>query len=155
MSKAPRVAALALALWSLPAVAQTVTASVPPALATGVVRGYFDALRRQDRRTLSGVTEGNAAAYTTQMLDRISDEAQRQDVGVELKVRNLVMYAAPPSEAATPVDVRFDIAVVAKKWFFHKVARVLKGHATFFVGKNVAPGEAPGAKIVNLRFAFE
>lgn len=150
---ASRVAVLALSLGAASAHAQAVTASVPPALAAGVVHGYFDALRRQDRRTLSGVTAGNAAAYTTQMLDRIHDEAARADVGVELKVRNLIVSAYPPNARVTPVDVRFDIAVVAKKWFFSKVARVLKGRATFWVEKNLAPGQAP--RIVNMQFALE
>src|SRR5439155_233427 len=83
-------------------------------IALGVVRTYFEALRRQDDGTLGQVTSGQAAENTRRMLDHIRTEAARNDVGVELKVRDLLLQpAGPGDERTTPVGVKFDIAVVA------------------------------------------
>ncbi len=123
------------------------------ALAAGIVRSYFDALRRQDEKTLSRFTVGSAARDTHAVLSRIWDEARRHDVGVELRLASLAVAPRVSGiDGTTAVDARFDIDVVAKKWFFSKVAQKLRGRATFYVGDN-QPAE--GAKIVGIKLYLD
>lgn len=139
--------------------AHTPVQEVPPPVAATVVRAYFDAFGRQDAATLGAVTDGEAATDTRKMLQTIQSEAARHKVGVELKVKDLTVSpaaaVAADSESFTPVDVKFNIAVVAKKWFFSRVARHLTGTATFFVGKNVVRGDASAPRIVGIEFALK
>jgi hypothetical protein len=157
MSKAFFTGLLAGLCWLIPppAHAQVAGQAVPPPIAANVVRSYFDAFRRFDRGALGRVTAGEANARTVKMLDTIKSEADRHNVGVELKVKDLHMTTAGPVDSLTPVGVKFDIQVVAKKWFFSKVAKVLHGQATFFVGKNLARGDITAPKIVGIEIAFD
>lgn len=142
---------------SLPTVAwaQAAGAAVSPAIAAGLVRTYFDALRRQDAGRLDGVTVGHAATQTREMLAMLKSEARRHRVRLELRVKELRIQPADPSDCGTGVQAHFDIAVVARKWLFSQVARVLTGDATFYVGGNLARGDTTSPKIIGLLMRFD
>ncbi len=145
----------ALLAVAAPACAQRMVLPTPSALAANLVRSYFDALRHLDERALHAVTAGQATERTSEVLDRLHTEAREHRVGLELKVSKLAVVPQPDEGATTPVEVKFDIAVVAKKWFFSTVARQLQGRATFYIGKNLARGDVSGAKIVGIKFYFD
>jgi hypothetical protein len=142
---------LALLLCAAAARADLPQLTVPPLVATDMVRGYFDALRRQDRGALSAVTAGQAARDTGAMLDHIRGEAKRRRVDVELQLKDL---AVSPSAQGT-VEAKFDISVIAKKWLFSTVAQKLRGRATFYVGSNLARGDTSAAKIVGIKLFLD
>jgi hypothetical protein len=125
---------------------------VPPTVAADVVRFYFDAFRRLDRPTLVALTDGQAAERTSEIIDHIESEAARRDVGVELKLHDLALTPQPDGA----VDVKFDIAVIAKKWFLSTVAKQLRGRATFFVGgARLARGDVSRTRITGIEFTLD
>lgn len=140
MSNALSVAAAGLMLLvAAPSPAQQ--SVVPPLLAVGTVRSYFDAFRRLDDGALNAVTVGQATSDTRGMIDQIREEARRHNVKVELQLADLSVVP-PRSDGANRVEAWFDMQVIAKKWFFSKVARELKGRATFYFGNGAAAGDA-------------
>lgn len=149
-----RAIALALTLaFSLPVGAVPIPASAPAA-AAGVVRSYFEAFRRQDARALGQFTSGQASRRTHEVLERIWREAAEKEVGVELRLQHLALTPRAPVDGMEPVEARFSIDVVAKKWFFSTVARRLAGHATFYVEPDPARADAP-AKIVGISLKLD
>lgn len=109
-----------------------------PARASGApastVRSFFAALERRDFGGALQLTEGAASSVIGNMLDMLRNEAARQHVNVELRVRSLrVTERGGDGNGATPVDVAYDIDVIGKKWIFQKVARRLSGTASFYV----------------------
>jgi|SRR5579871_312366 len=150
------VAACGCVASSAPARAQSWPLSIGRnALAAGIVRSYFDALRRQDEATLRKFTVGDAAKDTHDVLARIHAEAKQKDVGVELRLSSLAVSPRVTADSSTTaVDARFSIDVIAKKWFFTKVARELRGRATFYVGNNAA-SDPSGAKIVGIKLYLD
>ena len=146
------VPALAVVAVAIAAAPPARAASVPPALAAGLVERYFEAFRRQDAGRLDDVTRGPAATETRRMLRILQDEARRRDVGVELRVQDLRIAPAAPGPTSTPVRARFDIAVVAKKWLMSKVARVISGEATFWVDADRNVAATPKIVGVHMRF---
>lgn len=151
----PFLALLILGFATRVAKSQVPVRAVPPALAAGVVQSYFDAFRRLDRHALDGVTVGKAADETRRMLDTLRAEAKRQNVGLELQVKDLSITPRGSQGGAMAVNAKFELAVVAKKWFFSKVARVITGTGTFYVGKNLAAGDMTEAKIVGMELRFD
>lgn len=98
------------------------------------VRGFFSALEQHDFRGALALTEGKAAEVIHDLIQGIERQAARQHAAVELRVRELRL-SEPASDVAgqNPVDVRFQIDVVGKKWMFSRVARTLSGSARFYV----------------------
>ncbi len=135
MSKALSVGVFGL-LVSLCATARAQPDPSAPAGAEGAVRRYFDALRRMDDRAVSAVTEGRATVDTRGVIAQIRDEARRNSVGVELKLAELHVVPIVDDTAAHAVAL-FDLRVIARKWFFSKVARELRGRATFTFASSV------------------
>ena len=139
MSKALSVAAVgALLLVTAPAPAQPVTVSPP--LAAGAVRYYFDALRRLDDGALQAMTAGQATSDTRDILVQIREQARRANVKVELQLADLSVTPMR-SDGDNHIEAWFDMQVIAKKWFFSKVARELRGRATFYFGDDSAGGD--------------
>jgi hypothetical protein len=105
------------------------------------VRGYFAALGRNDFQGALSLTEGAAQERTAHMVGTLREQAAAHSAKVELKVKR-VEVSPPANEAeangTVPVEVRFDIDVVGKKWLFHKVARTLAGKAQFYVNEDAA-----------------
>jgi hypothetical protein len=95
------------------------------------VRGYFDALGKNDFNRALALTAGEAQARTARMVGTLQQQAAANDAKVILKVKRVEV--APPQEPDGPVEVSFDIDVVGKKWIFSKVARKLNGRAHFYV----------------------
>jgi hypothetical protein len=95
------------------------------------VRGYFDALGRNDFRRALALTAGKAQARTAQMVGNLQQQAAANDAKVIVKVKRVDV--APPAQPDGPVEVSFDIDIVGKKWIFSKVARKLNGRAQFYV----------------------
>jgi hypothetical protein len=101
---------------------------------TDAVRGYFQALDRQDFGKALALTYGAAKARTSQMVEELKNEAAVHHAKVEVKVKQLDVHAPGSPEAqGVPVPVAFHIDVVGKKWCFSKVARKLEGEARFYV----------------------
>jgi hypothetical protein len=119
------------------AVARADSASDP----TATVRGYFEALAKNDYQRALALTQGAAQRRTATMVGALEKAAKAADAHVELKVRR-VLVGPPPTRIEqglpVPVDVTFDIDVVGKKWHFSKVARKLAGKAQFLVAGSAA-----------------
>jgi hypothetical protein len=145
---------LTLAFAFASPVAATPIPSTAPAAAAGVVRSYFEAFRRQDARALGKFTSGQASRRTNEVLERIWREAAEKEVGVELRLQQLALTPRAPVDGMEPVEARFTIDVVAKKWFFSTVARHLAGRATFYVEPDSARADAP-AKIVGISLKLD
>lgn len=98
------------------------------------VRGYFAALDRQDFTSALALTDQQALASTSHMVDDLRRQAAKNHARVEVKVRKLAVAAPVPGDArGLAVPVQFHIDVVGHKWCFHKVARVLEGNARFII----------------------
>ena len=129
------IAALCVALFSYPGHADS-GADSPCDLAEPV-RGYFQALARNDFPRAISLTVGAAQERTEHMVGTLRRQAAAAHAHVELKVRSVEV--SPPSRdqvadgEPVPVDVQFDIDVVGRKWFFSRVARKLSGRAQFYV----------------------
>ena len=95
------------------------------------VRGYFDALGRNDFNRALSLTAGEAQERTARMVGTLQQQALANDAKVILKVKRVEV--APQQAPDGPVEVSFDIDVVGKKWIFSKVARKLNGRAQFYV----------------------
>lgn len=133
-----------LLAWSpAPARADSASDSADQADAASTVRGFFDALAKNDFKRALSLTMGAAEARTARMVGDLRQQARDHHADVELKVRSLHVEPPRPEplEAGlpVPVDVEFDIDVVGKKWVFRKVARKLAGRAQFYVGGAGAP----------------
>src|SRR5262249_22530724 len=102
------------------------------------VRGYFAALEHKDWDRALALTSGPALDRTARMLGTLTTEARRHHADFELKVRALRVDERAPAEVGVPVDVRFEIDVIGKKWIFRRLARKLTGYAQFIV-----EGESP------------
>src|SRR3954470_10792840 len=98
------------------------------------VRGYFQALDRQDFGKAIALTDGSAQARTSHMVNKLKSEAAAHNAKVEVRVKQLdVRSPGSPEARGVPVAVAFRIDVVGKKYCFSKVARQLDGEARFFV----------------------
>jgi hypothetical protein len=98
------------------------------------VRGYFQALDRQDFSGALALTDGAAQTRTSHMVDTLKNEAAAHHARVEVKVTTLdVRAAGTRDERGVPVPVAFHIDVVGHKWCFSKVARTLDGEARFYI----------------------
>ena len=101
------------------------------------MRGYFDALGKNDFPRALSLTAGAAQSRTEHMMGTLKQQAAAAHARVELKVKHVEVSQAPPEHLAeglpVPVDVQFDIDVVGRKWIFSRVARKLSGRAQFFV----------------------
>ena len=101
---------------------------------TDAVRGYFQALDRQDFSRAIAFTDGDAQARTTRMVDTLKSEAAAHNARVEVKVKSVdVRTPGAPDARGVPVSVAFKIDVVGHKYCFSKVARKLDGEARFYV----------------------
>jgi hypothetical protein len=122
------------ALLSITAHADSTGAQAADPAAT--VRGYFAALGANDFKRALSLTQGDAQARTERMMGTLHRQAAAAHAKVELKVRK-VEVSPPAGQTAegtpVPVEVRFDIEVIGKKWFITRVARKLAGHAQFLV----------------------
>jgi hypothetical protein len=128
-----RIAPVGLALVvSIVALDNHARADVNPADA---VRGYFQALDRQDFRRALELTDGEALRRTFHMVDTLRHEAAANHARVEVRVKALDVRAPGAAEPGrgVPVPVQFHIDVVGHKWCFHKVARTLDGVARFWI----------------------
>jgi hypothetical protein len=154
-SRAVRIALLLALSWSGAARAQPVQLPVPPLLATGAVRHYFDAFAKLDLPALAAATSGSAKQKTEALVETLRDEARRHGVKVELRLARLEV--APPSgPAGSPrVDASFNLDVVAKKSIFSVVARKLRGHASFEVSADAAQSDTSKVKIIGLQVHFD
>ncbi|MCU1277967.1 MAG: hypothetical protein JWM53_1513 [bacterium] len=124
------IAPLLLSLGLAAPVARAHAESSPGA----AVRGYFQALARQDFGGALALTAGAALARTSHMVDTLKSEAAAHHARVEVKVTNLDVRApGAPDARGVPVPVAFHIDVVGHKWCFSKVARKLDGEARFYV----------------------
>jgi hypothetical protein len=106
------------------------------------VRGYFEALGKNDFQRALSLTVGAAQERTARMVGSLKSQARAADARVELKVRRLRVAERPERLEAglpVPVDVDFDIDVVGRKWWFSKIARRLAGTAQFYVASSVEP----------------
>jgi len=118
-----------------------VAAASPLALAQGetspcdAVRGYFQALERQDFGRALALTDGSAQSQTSQMVAELKSEAKAHNARVEVRVKQLDVRPAGALQPGrgVPVPVAFRIDVVGKKWCFSKVARTLGGEARFWI----------------------
>src|SRR3954469_15605722 len=98
------------------------------------VRGYFQALDRQDFSGALALTDGDAQARTSRMVDTLKSEAAAHKARVEVKVKSVDVRApGAPDARGVPVAVAFKIDVVGHKLCFSKVARKLDGEARFYV----------------------
>jgi hypothetical protein len=99
------------------------------------VRGYFDALGRQDFRSALAFTVAEAQKTTSHMVSTLQREAAEHGARVEVQVKEVDVAApgSPEPGRGVPVPVQFHIDVVGHKWMFHKVARRLEGQARFWV----------------------
>ena len=98
------------------------------------VRGYFEALARQDFSAALALTDGAAQTRTSHMVDTLKSQAAANPARVEVKVTGLaVREPGTPDARGVPVPVAFHIDVVGHKWCFSKVARRLDGKARFYV----------------------
>jgi hypothetical protein len=97
------------------------------------VRGYFDALGRQDFGRALAMTDGAAQTRTSQMVDQLKTEAAAHHARVDVKITHLDVRApGEPDARGLPVPVAFHIDVVGHRWCFSKVARALDGVARFY-----------------------
>ncbi len=105
-----------------------------PCAPTDAVRGYFQALDRQDFGKAIALTVGPALQRTSNMVQRLKSEAAAHNAKVEVRVKQLdVRLPGAPEARGVPIPVSFRIDVVGKKWCFSKVARQLDGVARFYV----------------------
>jgi hypothetical protein len=101
---------------------------------SAAVRGYFQALGRQDFSRAIALTDGSAQTRTSRMVATLKSEAAAHHAQVEVKVTGLdVRSPGEPDSRGVPVPVAFHIDVVGHKWCFSKVARTLEGEARFYV----------------------
>jgi hypothetical protein len=103
--------------------------------ATGAVRGYFQALDRQDFVRALALTDGQAQESTSNMVNTLKRQAAAAHAWVEVKVKTLEVQPEGVAEPGrgVPVPVHFHIDVIGHKWLFHKVGRRLDGYACFWV----------------------
>ncbi|MDB4971600.1 MAG: hypothetical protein JWN44_7289 [Myxococcales bacterium] len=99
------------------------------------VKGYFQALDRQDFSRALAYTEGAAKGRTSRMVEQLKSEAAANHARVEVKVKRLDVKSAGVAEPGrgVPVPVAFHIDVVGHKFCFSKVARKLDGEARFYL----------------------
>jgi hypothetical protein len=97
------------------------------------VRGFFDALEQKDFPRALAFTDGEAAMRIADLLGHIDAEAARHHAQIELKVRSLRLREGVLDDGVVPVQVRYEIDVIGRKWFFRKLARKLVGTAEFLV----------------------
>lgn len=123
-----RIAALLLALLAPAAV----RAEASP---TQAVRGYFDAIDRQDFQRALSMTLGAAQQRTSRLVSALKREAAAHAARIEVKVKSLAVRApgSPEPGRGVPVPVEFRIDLIGHKWFCHRVARRLEGEARFWV----------------------
>jgi hypothetical protein len=102
---------------------------------TDPVRGFFQALDRQDFSRALALTDGAALSRTWNMVAQLRSEAAAHHARVEVKVKQLDVRAPGAAEPGrgVPVPVAFHIDVVGHKWLCHRVARQLEGEARFWV----------------------
>jgi hypothetical protein len=124
----------------LPALARANTAPARPTHSTvagpspsETVRGFFDALEQKDFPRALAFTDGDAAMRIADLLGHIDAEAARHHAQIELKVRSLRLREGVLDDGVVPVQVRYEIDVIGRKWFFRKLARKLVGTAEFLV----------------------
>jgi hypothetical protein len=129
-----RSSILGLVALSLVVVGAPAQADAPHA-PTDCVRGYFDALGRQDFGGALALTDGAAQASTSRMVSTLQQEAASHHARVEVKVTRLAVKSpgAPLPGRGVPVPVQFHIDVIGHKWLCKRVARVLEGDAQFYV----------------------
>ena len=121
---------LAPLMLALVAPAALAHAEAGPAAA---VRGYFEALGRQDFGRALALTDGAAQARTSHMVDTLKSEAAAHHARVDVRVTRLDVRApGAPDARGLPVPVAFHIDVVGHKWCFSRVARTLDGEARFY-----------------------
>jgi hypothetical protein len=118
-----------------PARAQAVVQSAVRSDPAAAVRGYFAALGRNDFQGALSLTLGAAQERTARMVGTLRQQAAAHRARVELRVKSVEVSPSTAREAggAVPVDVKFDIDIVGRKWWFSRVARKLAGHAQFYV----------------------
>lgn len=99
------------------------------------VKGYFQALGRQDFGKALALTDGAAQTRTSHMVSTLQSEAAAAHARVEVQVKKVELRETGALEPGrgVPVAVQFHIDVVGKKWCFAKVARRLEGQAKFWV----------------------
>jgi hypothetical protein len=99
------------------------------------VKGYFQALDRQDFSRALAYTDGAAKGRTSRMVETLKSEAAQHNARVEVKVKRLDVRSpgAPEPGRGVPVPVAFHIDVVGHKFCFSKVARKLDGEARFYI----------------------
>ena len=114
--------------------------SPPTATPLAIVRGYFEALGRNDFGHALSLTAGAAQARTLRMFQTLKQQAAEHSASVELKVRALRIAQRPSAGTTVPVDVTFDIDVVGHKWMFSRVARKIAGSAQFLVEPSAQRG---------------
>jgi hypothetical protein len=121
-------------LVSLLLVAAPLSSHAAELSATQAVRGYFEALNRQDFGQALALTCGEAQARTSHMVDKLKAEAAAHHARVEVRVRALDVREPGIVEPGrgVPVPVAFRIDVVGHKWCFSKV-RKLDGEARFWI----------------------
>lgn len=117
---------LAASLFAVP-LASAADAEPP----SETVRGYFDALGRQDFTRALSLTSGAAQKRTEKMVGDLRQQAAAAHAQVELKVTRVDVDDAVTD--GDSVKVSFHIDVIGKKWMFKKVARRLEGTAHFRV----------------------
>jgi len=126
-----------LARLTLLAALSCITAHAEPSAdPAATVRGYFAALGANDFQRALSLTQGDAQARTERMVGTLHRQAAAAHARVELKVRKVEVSrsAAQTAEGTpVPVEVRFVIEVIGKKWIFSRVARKLAGRAQFLV----------------------
>ncbi len=106
---------------------------------TQAVRGYFDALGRQDFRRALAFTVAEAQKTTSHMVSTLQREAAEHGARVEVQVKEVSVASpgSPEPGRGVPVPVQFHIDVVGHKWCFQRVARTLDGQARFYVNPDV------------------
>jgi hypothetical protein len=102
------------------------------------VKGYFQALGRQDFGKALSLTDGDAQARTSHMVSTLQSQAAAAHARVEVQVKKVELRETGALEPGrgVPVCVQFHIDVVGKKYCFAKVARRLEGEAKFWVDPN-------------------
>ena len=108
-------------------------ASAPPSGAVAIVSHFFEAFAHLDSAQVTALTSGAASTDTNSIIDKIRAQARDKGVSVELRTAELRIGRPCTLGAMARVVVRFRIEVIAKKWIFTRVARELRGRATFDV----------------------
>jgi hypothetical protein len=133
--RAMRLLTLSVAVASLVSAVAAAGPSVAHADPTSTVRGYFQALDRQDFSRAIALTDGDAQARTNSMVSQLRSEAKAHNARVEVKVTRVDVQSPGAAEPGrgVPVPVNFHIDVVGHKLCFKKVARKLDGTARFWI----------------------